>query len=132
MKEISNKFIPVIILFILINVAVLVFKSFLQLKGFDINFLLISNLLLFILSITGFFMQIKAVKSANINAFLRGVYSSLLLKIFAVIIVLGIYLFTTGGKVNNYSLFVSMAFYIVYTAIEVRQLMKIYRRKPNA
>jgi len=132
MKEISKKFIPVIVVFIFINAFIIIFKSFLLKHGFDDEFLLAANLLLFLLSITGFFIQVKAIQSTNINAFLRGVYTSLILKIFIVMIVLGIYLFITGGKVNTPSLLTSMVLYLSYTTIEVKQLMKIYRKKPNA
>ncbi|MEP6927579.1 MAG: hypothetical protein ABI834_08080 [Ginsengibacter sp.] len=132
MKEIFSKFLNVIVLFIFINVVVFIFKEFLQLHGFEIEFLLIANLVLFALSFSGFFIQMKALKSNNINAFIRGVYSSLILKIFIVIISLSIYLFIIRGKINKPSLFTSMGFYLLYTSIEVIQLMKFAHRKPNA
>jgi len=65
-------------------------------------------------------------------AFIRGVYSSILMKIFVVVAAILIYIFVTGGKVSKASLFTSMAFYLLYTSIEVIQLMKIVRKKPNA
>src|ERR1044071_6843119 len=121
----QKKYVPVLVLFVLINVLVFVFKSFLQLNGFEIRFLLVANAVLCLLSISGFFIQMKGLKSTNINAFIRSVYSSLLLKM--VIIMIGViaYIFITGGKVNKPSLFTSMGLYFLYTAIEVIQLMKI-------
>jgi hypothetical protein len=74
----------------------------------------------------------KGLRSANINAFIRGVYSSLLLKMVIIMIAVIIYIFITGGKVNKPSLFTSIGIYFLYTSIEVTQLMKIARRKPNA
>ena len=132
MKQIYSKSIPVIVLFILINALAFIFKNFLHSYGFGIKFLLMANLLLFCLSLSGFFIQMRGLKSVNINAFIRSVYASLLLKIFVVIIALGIYLFITKGKVNKPSLFTAMALYILYAAIEVKQLMKISRKKTNA
>ena len=131
MKEIYNKSIPVIVLFILVNFLAFIFKTFLHDHGFGIKFLLAANLLLFCLSQLAFFIQMRGLKSVNINAFIRSVYASLLIKIFIVIIALAIYLFITKGKINRPSLFTSMALYILYTFIEVRQLMKISRRKTN-
>jgi hypothetical protein len=131
MKEIYNKSAPVIVLFILINALAFIFKTFLHDHGFGIKFLLAANLLLFCLSQLAFFIQMRGLKSVNINAFIRSVYASLLIKIFIVIIALAIYLFITKGKINRPSLFTSMALYILYTFIEVRQLMKISRRKTN-
>jgi hypothetical protein len=132
MKKIYNKFIPVIILFILINALAFIFRDFLHSQGFAIRFLLIANLILFCLSLLGFFVQLKGLESSNINGFIRGVYSSLLLKIFIVIIILSIYLFANDGKINKPSLFTAMVLYILYTSIEVKQLMKISRTKPDA
>jgi hypothetical protein len=132
MKKIYNKFIPVIILFILINALEFIFRDFLHSQGFAIRFLLIANLILFCLSLLGFFVQLKGLESSNINGFIRGVYSSLLLKIFIVIIILSIYLFANDGKINKPSLFTAMVLYILYTSIEVKQLMKISRTKPDA
>ena len=132
MKEICNKSAPLIVLFILINALAFIFKTFLHNQGFGIKFLLTANLLLFCMSLFAFFIQMSGLKSTNINAFIRGVYGSLLVKVFIVIIALGIYLFITKGKVNKPSLFTSMGLYILYTVIEVRQLMKISRRKTNA
>jgi hypothetical protein len=131
MKEIYNKSVPVIVLFILVNSLAFIFKTFLHDHGFGIKFLLAANLLLFCLSQLAFFIQMRGLKSVNINAFIRSVYASLLIKIFIVIIALAIYLFMTKGKINRPSLFTSMALYILYTFIEVRQLMKISRRKTN-
>ncbi len=132
MKEIYNKSVPVIVLFILVNAAILIFKLPLVTMGFEISFLLIANLLLFCLSLAGFFIQMRGLKSSNTHAFIRGIYASLLLKIFIVVIVLGIYLFISGGNVNKPSLLTAMALYILYTFIEVKQLLKISRRKPHA
>jgi hypothetical protein len=131
MKEIYNKSVPVIVLFILVNSLAFIFKTFLHDHGFGIKFLLAANLLLFCLSQLAFFIQMRGLKSVNINAFIRSVYASLLIKIFIVIIALAIYLFMIKGKINRPSLFTSMALYILYTFIEVRQLMKISRRKTN-
>jgi len=132
MKEIYSKSVPVIVLFILVNAAIIIFKLRLIAMGFEIPFLLIANLILFGLSLAGFFIQMRGLKSTNTHAFIRGIYASLLLKIFIVIIVLGIYLFISEGKVNKPSLFTAMALYILYTFIEVKQLLKISRGNPNA
>jgi hypothetical protein len=128
----QKKYMPVIVLFVFINAIILIFRSFLQLNGFETPFLLIANVVLCTLSLSGFFIQMKGLRSANINAFIRGVYSSLLLKMVIIMIAVIIYIFITGGKVNKPSLFTSIGIYFLYTSIEVTQLMKIARRKPNA
>jgi hypothetical protein len=111
---------------------IFVFKPFLESAGFDIAFLFIANTILFLLSVSVFFIQMKGLISANANAFVRGIYSSFLLKLFIIIIALTPYIFIIDGKVNKPSLFTSMALYFLYTSIEVTQLMKIARQKPDA
>jgi hypothetical protein len=128
----ERKYLPVIIAFILINALMLVFRSFLSVNGFDITFLLVANAILFFLSLLGFFIQARGLRSTNINAFIRGIYSSLLLKMVVIMIAVLVYILVAGGKVNQPSLFTSMGLYVLYTSLEVAQLMKISRRKPNA
>lgn len=131
-SSLVKKYVPVIALFIFINVMVFIFKDFLISYGFDIPFLLVANGILFLLSLFGFFIQTKGVHSANVNAFVRGLYSSLLLKIFVVAGAILVYLLVIGGKVNRPSLFTSLALYLLYTSIEVVQLMKLARKKKDA
>jgi len=128
----QKKYAPIVILFVLINMLVFIFKSSLQLNGFETGFLLIANAVLFFLSISGFLIQMRGLRSTNINAFIRSVYSSLLLKMVIIMIVVLIYMFVTRGKINKPSFFTSMGIYLLYTFIDVTQLMKIARRKPNA
>ncbi|MDQ6844737.1 MAG: hypothetical protein M3Z92_10350 [Bacteroidota bacterium] len=127
-----KKYVPVILLFVFVTAMIFIFKPFLESNGFEIPFLLIANAVLFLLSLAGSFMQIKGLKSTNINAFIRGVYSSLLLKLFIIMIAVIAYIFITGGKVNQPSLFTSMSLYFLYTALEVKMLMKIARKKSDA
>jgi len=123
---------PVIILFVFITAMVVIFKSFLVQNGFATTFLLIANAMLCLLSLSGFFIQLKGLRSPNVNAFIRSIYSSLLFKMVIVMVAVIAYIFMTGGKVNKPSLFTSMGLYILYTSIEVTQLMKIAHRKPDA
>ena len=127
-----KKLIPVLSLFIFVNILLLIFKNIFTGYGFDVNFILVANVVLFFLSLSGFFIQTKGVHSSNINAFIRGVYSSVLLKMFIIMGAILIYILIAGGKVNKPALFTSMAIYILYTSVEVIQLMKIVRKKPNA
>ena len=128
----QNKYAPLIVLFVSINAVVFIFKSFLQQNGFATGFLLIANAVLCILSLSAFLIQMKGLKSGNSNVFIRGIYISLLLKILIVMIAVLACMFITRGKFNRPSLFTSMGIYLLYTSIEVAQLMKIARRKPHA
>ncbi len=131
-QALIKKFISVIGLFLVINLVLFIFGASLKEYGFNIGFLLVANAILFILTFLGFYIQTKGVRSTNINAFIRGVYSSLLLKMFVIVVAIVIYILVMGGEANKPSILTSMGIYLVYTSLEVIQLMKIARKKPDA
>ena len=127
-----KKFIPVIGLFLLVNLILFIFGNSLKESGFNIGFLLAANVILFFITFLGFYVQTKGVRSTNVNAFVRGVYSSLLIKMFIIVVAIVIYILVMGGKTDKLSILTAMGIYIIYTAVEVVQLMKIARKKPDA
>jgi len=90
-QSLIKNFIPVIGLFLFVNLVVFIFGNSLKEYGFNIGFLLVANAILFILTFLGFYLQTKGVRSTNVNAFIRGIYSSLLLKMFLLLVALFIY-----------------------------------------
>lgn len=127
-----NRFFPLILLFILANIFIWVFSDFMVSKNINVEFIFGANIVLFIITFAGFIIQTRGVASANINAFLRGIYTSLLLKMFIVMGAVFFYVLAADGNVNQAALFISMGLYVIYTAVEVTQLMKIARKKPDA
>jgi hypothetical protein len=51
---------------------------------------------------------------------------------FVIVVAIVIYILVMGGKTDKLSILSAMGIYIIYTAIEVVQLMKIARRNPDA
>ena len=131
-QSLIKKFIPVIGLFLLINLVIFIFVDSLKEYGFNVGFLIVANAILFILTFFGFYIQTKGVRSTNVNAFIRGIYSSLLLKMFVIVAAIVVYILVMGGETNKPAILASMGIYLVYTTLEVIQLMKIARKKPDA
>ncbi|MEO6136435.1 MAG: hypothetical protein ABIP35_14850 [Ginsengibacter sp.] len=131
-NPIVKNLLPHVVLFIAINILLLSFKSFLSSYSIDINFILVANVILFFITFFGFFIQLRSMATANINAFLRGIYSSLIMKMFIVMGAVFVYVLASDGKINKPALFISMGLYIIYTSLEVFQLMKLVRKKPDA
>ena len=123
-QSLVKKFIPVIGLFLLINLIVIIFGNSLKEYGFDIGFLIVANLILFLLTFLGFYIQTRGVRSTNIHAFIRGIYSSFLIKMFVIVGAILIYILVMGGEANKPSILTSMGIYLIYTFLEVVQLMK--------
>ena len=130
MRKNTRTLLPLILVFIILNSLIISFKTFLEGHGFDRDFLVIANLLLFILSVSAFLLQRRAFLSPNPNAFVRGVYSAILIKLFVCMIAFLAYAFL-NKSVNKPALFTSMGFYILYTSLEVATLMKAAREKKN-
>jgi FtsH-binding integral membrane protein len=131
-KENRKAFFPIVLLFIILNGLILTFKTFLENYGFDREFLIWANLFLFFISIGGFLLQRKGLQSPNPQAFVRGMYASMMFKMFICMIVVLIYVFLFRSKINKPGLFTAMGLYIVYTVVEVTALMKVARKKKNA
>jgi len=125
-------FLPIVLVFIIVNGIILTGKSFLDRMGFDRDMLIMANLLFFVITIGSFLIQEKGVRAANPNAFVRSVYGSLILKVFICMIAAFIYGFLNKGQINKPALFTSLGLYILYTVVEVIVLMKSSRKKKNA
>ncbi len=124
-----NRFFPVAVIFVAISILLFLFRKTLQSAGIDGDFLLIANGLLFILSLLGFFIQTRHVGAANVHKFIRGVYSSVLMKMLLIIVALFIFILVSEKSVNTGAILISMGIYILYSSIEVFQLMKMVKKK---
>ena len=120
---------PVLFLFVIVNVIIFLLKDVMARHDFDINFILIANLLLFVLIGFSMMVQLRSLHSANNHAFIRGVYTSMMIRMFVCMIAVFIYIYSMSGKVNKPGLFTAMGLYILYTAVEVNALMKAVRNK---
>ena len=128
----QKQFIPLIIMFVVFTTLIFLFSSTLQNNGFSTNFLFVSNGLLFFLSIFSLLIQRGSVNSPNAQKFVRGVYASMMAKMFICLIAVLVYMFINKEKINKPALFMSMGLYIFYTVIEVSGLMKAARKNSNA
>lgn len=127
-----KKYLPVVILWLLISTLLLLKMNWFEKQGYSVTFIVIANTILFILSMVALWIQSRNLHSSNPYAFIRGVFSATLVKMLLIIGALFVFLLVDEGGVNKPALFVSMAIYVVYTSLEVYQLMKMVRKKSNA
>jgi len=126
-----KSFSPITLIFILLNAVFIAFKTRLQDWGVDTSVLLIANVLLFIITLISFMLALKGLKNPNPNAFVRSVYGSMIIKLFAGMIAATIYISIYQKDLNKPALFASMGLYLVYTFAEVTVLTKLLRQKPQ-
>jgi hypothetical protein len=133
MNIIARKtFSPIAIVFLIFAISIALASKFLEVHGFATEVLMIANTFLFFISIGGFILQRKGLQSDNPNAFVRGVYASMMFKMFVTMFAVLIYAYLLRSKINKPGLFTAMGMYIVYTVVEVSTLMKVARKKKNA
>ncbi|MEO7802171.1 MAG: hypothetical protein ABIR81_09235 [Ginsengibacter sp.] len=131
MKSRNKLYFPIVIIFVLLNAMFIVFRKALAARAIDADVLIVANLLLFILCIAGIYLQQKGLSASGTPAFLRSVYSAMMLKMFVCIIVFFIYAYV-AGDINKPALFASMGLYLLYTGLEVGTLMSTIRKKKHA
>lgn len=130
-NRITNSEKQLLFLFLILSGIFYVLKNLIGQTTVNYNVLIFGNLLLFIVSWISIRMSTKAVRHENVQVFLRLMYGSFILKFFVLAIAAFIYISIFKKEVNKPALFGCFGLYILYTAIEVRSVLK-QSKKPNA
>lgn len=131
MRSRFRDFVPVILLFIILNALFVAGRSWLERWGADQGVLIGGNLLLFAITFLSFLMAQRGLRNPNPHRFVRSVYSSILIKLFACMIAALAYIAIHKSNLNKPALFTCMGLYLVYTFLEVSVLMKMLKSKAN-
>ncbi|HUC79449.1 MAG TPA: hypothetical protein VMR70_00980 [Flavisolibacter sp.] len=127
----DNAFLPVVLLFGILNALFFGFKTKLAEWGVDQQVLVIGNAFLFTITLISYFISRKGLQNKNPHVFTRSVMGSIMVKMFLSIIVAFIYISIFRKNLNKPALFTCMGLYLVYTFLEVSVLTRLLRRKPN-
>ena len=125
-------FLPVIMVMIVLNGFFSIGRNWLLQKNIDADVLIIGNTLLFVITLFSFLLAQRGFSNPNPHAFIRSVYMSVMLKLFACIIAAFSYISIYKSNLNKPALFVCMGLYLVYTFMEISILMKMLKQKKNA
>lgn len=124
-----REFVPIVLLFIILNSFFIAGRGMLERWGASQNVLIGGNLLIFGLTFFSFVLAERGLQNKNPHAFVRAVYSSVLLKLFIGIIAAFIYIAIEKKNLNKPGLFTVMGLYLVYTFLEVRVLTRMLKKK---
>ena len=130
-KVIGRPFLPILVLFVVSGLFIVVARPFLAEAKFDYRVLLAGNVLLFGVTAFSFYLYTKALRNNNAHAFVRMMYSSLLVKMFACLLATLIYAWFAGRQVNRNGIFGCFGLYMLYTWLEVRILMQSSKKSPK-
>lgn len=126
-----KSFTPILLIFIVLNALLIAFRSRFAEWNIDADVLLVANLLLFVITLISFMLALRGLKNPNPNAFVRSVYGSMIIKLFAGMIAATIYISIYQKGLNKPALFGSMGLYLLYTFTEVAVLTRLLRQKPR-
>lgn len=113
-----KKLIPIVLLFILINILCFLSKEMVNSITINYNFILVVNTMLLITSIISH--RIKSMDKVNANAMVRWMMLGTLFKMGVFAIAALIYAKTQNTKVGMSTLFISMGLYLIYTWYEIK------------
>ena len=119
----NKKFLPVTALFVLMNTIGLYCIYFFPIKGIKLSFILVVNLLLFVLALFNFWRILKMDLSKP-NQMVQSVMMGTLVKMMIFAIAALIYSRQNLGPVGLITLFISMGIYLMYTFLEIQWTLK--------
>lgn len=124
-------FAPVFFLFIVLNAFFVAGESWLVRWGADQGVLIAGNLLLFVITLFSYLLAKRGLRNPNPHQFVRSVYTSILVKLFACMIAALAYIAINKQDLNKPALFTCMGLYLVYTFLEVSVLMRMLRNNKS-
>ena len=119
----NKKFLPVTALFVLMNTMGLYCIYFFPIKGIKLSFILVVNLMLFVLALFNFW-RIQRMDLSKPNQMVQSVMMGTLIKMMIFAIAALIYSRQNLGPVGLITLFISMGIYLMYTFLEIQWTLK--------
>ena len=127
----NKPFLPIVVVFVVFSFFMVIARSLLADNRIDYRVLLGGNTLLFGVTGVSFYLYIKALRNSNPHAFVRVMYGSLLVKMFACLLATLAYAWVAGPAVSRNAIFGCFGLYMVYTWLEVRILMQMSKKSPK-
>lgn len=127
-KVTGRSFRPILLVFVLSSLFIYVLRQLLGGWNADYRVLLVGNGILFLVTGISFRLYTKALQNANVHAFLRVMYGSLLIKMLVCLTATFIYAFMAGRAVNRNGVIGCFVLYILYTFFEVKILTNLSKK----
>jgi hypothetical protein len=117
--------------FVCIPIGIMLYlvKSRIESMGLDFQVLFFGNLILYAITALALFFHKKGMENENPNVFFRAVYGSMILRMFFCIVLVMVYAFLAGDKLNKYALLLCFIFYFLYSFLEVRLVFNLLKKK---
>lgn len=124
-------FLTITIIFIVVSLLSVLLKSWLNGLFINEQVLLIGNAIVYLMHAITALIHKKTLLNTNTKTFIRGVYLSMMIKLFSCIIIAMVYISFTNETFNKPALLICMSLYLVYNFTEVGLLMKQFKYNRN-
>jgi hypothetical protein len=131
-KITSNPFYPIVVVFFVITLLVFGLMSRFRDWNIDSYVVLSGNVILFLATYFSFRLYRKGLQTTSTHTFLRMTYSGMLLKMGICIVAVVGYGIVSSGKINKAAIIACIAFYFLYSFLEVRLLTRLSKEQKNA
>lgn len=129
MNKTGRQLLPLLITFIITAILIFIFTPSLRKNSIDPNILSTGNLFFLLLSVVSFYIQRNGLENSNPHVFVRSVMAGMMLKMALTVVAVFIYIYLSGPAFNKRAIFVSLFFYLLYLAVEVKVVMKMNKNK---
>lgn len=116
------------LIFLVISSILLLTSSWLTTLQLDVTIVLAANLLLFLVTIFSATLTAKSFANPNLQASIRAVMLSFMVKFFVLAIAAFVYIYVQRQSVNLRALISAAMLYLIYTGVEVRLLLKALKK----
>ncbi len=118
------------VVFIGITAALFLLKTWLlQTLGVHYEVLVAGNIVMALITLISYSLNRKGMTSENANVIVRSVYASTLAKLMLCVVAIAVYVIVNRTRVSKATIFLFMAFYLVYTVFETSHLIRTSKKK---
>ncbi len=126
-----REFAPIVLFFVILNGFFVSARGMLERWGASQDVLIGGNLLLFVITFFSFLIAERGLQKQNPHAFVRSIYTSILVKFLLCLAAAAVYIFTNKQDINKPALFACLGLYLVYTFTEVTVLTRMLKHRKN-
>jgi hypothetical protein len=131
-KSPARSFLPVLTIFIILNVILIISPSLKVLWGMDKTVMLAGNMILFAATGVSFYFYQKSLRNDQVHVFLRMIYGGMFAKMMICLLAALIYIFIAKKNVSKGAIFGLMFLYFLYTFVEISIILKLSRKEKYA
>ncbi|NCW87720.1 MAG: hypothetical protein EBV71_02365 [Chitinophagia bacterium] len=132
MKKRNNSLFPFLVLYFIIWTVFKASHSWLIAHQVDLNVAKGAHVLIWLLTMVSYLITQKSFANPNPQASVRAIMISFMIKFFVIALAAFVYIFLQRKMVNLPALYLAGLFYILYTTMEVRLLLKQLNNRSDA